>query len=305
MDEKQQKYSSRKFGVGRTNAFDVFNIIFFIILSFIMVYPFWSVIMASVVYPHEFLTRAIILWPRNPHLNWYRHIFITDRFVRSFYITTLVTIISVIWTLSITSTCAYALTKKTLPGYRIFTWMITVTMFFGGGLIPYFILIRNLGLMNTIWPLAIGAMGAFNFLILRAFITQIPEGLEESATIDGANEVAIYFRIIIPMSMPVLAVITLWSAVGSWNSFFADMLYLPLRPDLQRLQVILRQMIVENMDNAAADVAYRQRFGADVVIWTQGIRMAAVVVVTAPILIVYPFLQKHFVKGIYLGSMKG
>jgi len=296
--------SSRSFGVGRTNAFDIFNIIFFIIMGFIMVYPLWSVLMTSFITPAEAAGRFFIPWPRNPTLHWYQFIFTTNRFPRSFVVTTFVTIAATLYTLIITSTCAYALSKKTVPGYRIFIALITITMFFGGGLIPYFMLIRSLGLVNTVWPLILGSMGFFNFVMIRAFISQIPEGLEESAVIDGANELVIFFRLIIPLSLPILAVVTLWTMVGNWNAWFNAMLFLPARPQLHTLQLILRQLIVEDGNIEGAEIVFRQRFEG-VHIWMQGVQMAAVIVATAPILIVYPFLQKYFVKGIYLGSMKG
>ena len=296
--------SSRRFGVGKTNAFDIFNIIFFLILGFIMVYPIWSVLMTSLITPSEAAGRFFIPWPRNPTLNWYRFIFITDRFPRSFLITTAVTIASTIYTLIITSTFSYALTKKSVPGYKFFIAMITATMFFTGGIIPYFMMMRDLNLVNTLWPLIIGSIGFFNFVMIRAFLSQIPDGLEESAVIDGANEITIFFRIIIPLALPILAVVTLWTAVGTWNAWFGSMLYLPRRPDLHVLQHVLRQLIVDNATIEGADIEFRRQFEG-VHIWMQGVQMAAVIVATAPILVVYPFLQKYFVKGIYLGSMKG
>ena len=305
MSNNNTRNSARRFGVGKTNAFDVFNIIFFILLAFIMLYPFWSVLMSSLVTAYEHRTRAFIFWPRNPTLDSYRFIFITDRFTRSFFVTVFVTIMSTFYTLAITTTCAYALTKKSVPGYRIFIAMLTITMFFGGGLIPYFMLIRDLGLNNTLAPLIVGSMSFFNFVIIRAFITQIPDGLEESAVIDGANEVTIFFRLILPLSVPVIAVIALWTAVGAWNAFFNAMLFLTGRPDLHTLQLVLRQLVVQREGIDGAEMAYRMRFGHDAAMFSHGIQMAAVVVVTTPILLVYPFLQKYFVKGIYLGAMKG
>jgi len=271
-----------------------------------MVYPFWSVLMTSFIYPHEYMNRIIILWPRNWAMISYQYIFATDRFTRSFAVTLFVTVVGTLYQLILTSTCAYALTKKTLPGYKFFVGMITLTMFFGGGVIPYYMLIRSLGLMNTVWVLILGTFGVFNFIIMRAFMDQIPKELEESATIDGANELRIFFTLILPLSKAVLAVITLWVAVGFWNAYFNAMIFLPTRVDLHPLQLILRRMIVEVGGAAGgADLRYRQLFGEDAIIFEDGIKMAAVIVATAPILVVYPFLQKYFVKGIYLGSLKG
>ena len=305
MNDKQDKYTRTSFGVRKITTFDVVNCTLFILLCFVMLYPFWNVLMVSLVGPSEAMNRIFIPWPRDMTFISYQYIFTTDKFPRAFLVTAFITVAGTLYGLVLASTCAYALTKKTVPGYKFFSWMITFTMFFGGGLIPYYMLIRALGLMNTVWVLFLGGMGVFTFLLMRSFINQIPEGLEESATIDGANELKIFYRIIIPLSLPVLAVLTLFSAVCLWNSWFAAMLYLPTRPDLNTLQLLLRRLIVEASKIGDADMQYRARFGHDAVIFEDGIKMAAVIVATAPILIVYPFLQKYFVKGVMVGSLKG
>ena len=301
----------RRFKIGRFNAFDVFNITLFLVLCFVMLYPFWSVLMLSLITSTENAQRTFILWPRNIVLSSWRFVFSTDRFPRSFVITTIVTIASTLYHLFITTTCAYALTKKTVPGYKIIMALLVATMFFSGGLIPWYMLIRSLGMMNTLWPLIVGSMGFINFAIVRAFIRQIPEGLEESAYIDGASELRIFISIILPLSKAVIAVISLWVAVGAWNAFFGAMLFLPTRPDLHTLQLVLRRMLVGEQGagagdlGAAAEIAYRQQFGHDAMIFPAGIQSAAIVLVTTPMLMLFPFLQKYFVKGIHLGSMKG
>ena len=266
--------------------------------------------MVSLITPFENARRAFIIWPEDITLMSYQFVFATDRFPRSFVVTSIVTIGSTLYHLFITTTCAYALSKNTVPGYRIIMALLVATMFFSGGLIPWYMLIRGLGMMNTLWPLIVGSMGFINFAIVRAFIRQMPEGLEESMFIDGASELRIFISLVVPLSKPVLAVIALWVAVGAWNAFFGAMLFLPTRPDLHTLQLILRQMIVGEEGGggalgAAAEIMYRQRFGHDAVIFPEGIRSAAIVIVTTPMLLVFPFLQKYFTKGIYLGSMKG
>ena len=297
--------------IKRFNAFDIFNIFLFTFLCITMIYPFWSILMTSVITPFENAQRAFILWPEDITFMSWQFVFATDRFPRSFVITVFVTIMSTIWTLFITTTCAYALTKNSVPGYKIVMFLLVATMFFGGGLIPWYMLIRALGMMNTLWPLIVGSMGYFSFAIVRAFIRQIPEGLEESMYMDGATEVQIFIYLILPMSKPVMAVIALWTAVGSWNAWFGAMLFLPVRPDLHTLQLILRNMLIGEQGvgtgalGAAAEIAYRQMFGHDAVIFPEGIRSAAIVIVTFPLLMFFPFLAKYFTKGIYLGSMKG
>jgi len=287
------------------NLFDYFNIVFFIVLCFIMLYPFWNVLMTSLVSQGEYLKRTFILWPQNMQFDSYRYIFASDRLPRSFVVTIFVTVAGTLYSTLMTLAVSYALTKKPLPGYKLFIALIMIPMFFGGGLIPYYLLIQNLGLMNSIWVTIIpGGIGVWNFLVFKSFIGQIPDGLEEAAVIDGANEIYIFFRIIIPLSLPSIAAICLFTAVGRWNDYMTSMLYLARRPDLHTLQLILRKLIVENQRMGDMETEYRKMFG-DVVVFEDGIKMAAVVVVTAPILFVYPFLQKYFVKGVYLGSVKG
>ena len=297
------------FKLKKPNAFDVFNVILFSILCVLMLYPLWSVFMTSMITPAENAQRAFILWPHEIVWSSYTFVFATDRFPRSFAVTTFVTLASTLFQLVITTTCAYALTKETVPGYKIIMALLVATMFFSGGLIPWFLMIRAMGMNNTLWPLIIGSMGFINFAIVRAFIKQIPEGLEESALIDGASELRIFFAIILPLSKPVIAVIALWVAVGAWNSFFGALLFLTARPDLHTLQLLLRQMIVDQTAGTGlgpgAEMVYRIRFGHDAVIFPEGIRSAAIIVVTVPLLLIFPFLQKYFVRGIYLGSMKG
>jgi putative aldouronate transport system permease protein len=207
MEEKQTRHVRTTLGVHKLNAFDIFNYILFTLLCFIMLYPFWNVLMISLVGPTEAMNRIIIWWPHDITLMSYQYIFTTDRFLRAIYVTTFITVAGTLYGLFLTTTCAYALAKKTVPGYKFFIALITATMFFGGGLIPYYMLIRAMGLMNTIWVLFLGSLGVFNFIIMRAFINQIPDGLEESATIDGANRLQKAWYITLPSIMFTISIL--------------------------------------------------------------------------------------------------
>ena len=306
MDEKQQRFDKAFTGVSKNNAFDYFNVIFFIVMCFVMLFPFWMVLMTSLVGPLEASSRIFIWWPRDITFNWYKYVYTTERIPRAFFITGMSTILGTVWAMFLNMTMSYSLTKDSMPGQKFFVGMLLFTMFFGGGIIPYYLLLRSMGMTNTFTVLWFPAtVGVWNFMLIRAFIKQIPDGLEDSAKIDGANELWIFIRVIIPLSLPVIAALSLFTAVGIWNSYYSAMVFNATRADLQTLQLVLRKMIVEKTNLQEADNEFKRRFGSQVLIFEDGIRMATVVVATVPILVVYPFLQKYFVKGIYLGSIKG
>jgi putative aldouronate transport system permease protein len=200
-----------------------------------------------------------------------------------------------------TITTAYPLSKKHFPNRSFWTAIIVFTMFFGGGLIPSYLLVRSLGMYNTIWAMVLpGLISTYNMIIMRNFFMNIPAELEESAKIDGANEFSILFRIIVPVSGPIIATVALWTMVGHWNAWFDCMIYISTTAN-QVLQLILRRIVLEGTTqlmelNNSLDVG---------VINTDAVKSATIMVATIPILLVYPFLQKYFVKGIMIGSLKG
>jgi putative aldouronate transport system permease protein len=197
---------------------------------------------------------------------------------------------------------AYPLSKQQLPHRTFWTGIIVFTMFFSGGLIPSYILIKNIGLMNSVWALVLpGAVSVFLLLIVRNFIIALPESLEESAKIDGANDIYILWKIVIPLSMPVLATVALYSAIGHWNAWFDSMLYIQ-NEKKQVLQLILRKIIIDGTaDPSVTGLTEMMTQPTNI----QAIKMATLVVSIVPIICIYPFLQKYFVKGTMLGSVKG
>jgi len=211
------------------------------------------------------------------------------------------TLLGTLITLIMTFLGAYPLSKRSLPNRKLWTGVIVLTMFFSGGLIPSYLLIKGLGIMNTMWSLVLpGAVSAFMLLIVRNFIIGLPESLEESAKIDGANDIVILFRIVLPLSLPIIATVGLYSGVGHWNAWFDSMIYIQDEKK-QVLQMILRKILLEGQDVSVEAGAGSTAQAVN----SETVKMAALVVSVLPILLVYPFLQKYFVKGTLMGSVKG
>lgn len=201
--------------------------------------------------------------------------------------------------LLLTTFAAYALSRDTLPGKKILLGLIIFTMYFNGGIIPTFLVVKQLGMYDSLTSLYIPqAMSVFNFIVMRTFFKQLPESLEEAARIDGASDIAVFFKIVIPLSVPIIATIALFYAVQYWNNYFDALLYIQ-DPDKYTLQLRLRSLLfADELNSGAASEA-------DVQVMSQSLKMACVAVSTIPILVVYPWLQKYFVKGVMLGAVKG
>ena len=230
----------------------------------------------------------------------FQHPDIVRGFFNAIYITVLGTVIQVI----ITIMAAYPLSRKTLYGKGVITLFFTFTMFFGGGLIPTFILINNLGLYNTYWALILpGAVGVYNVIVARTFFqTTIPEDLFEAGQLDGCSDFRFLMSVVLPLSKPIIAVLVMFYAVGHWNSYFGPMIYLADK-QLYPLQIVLRNILVQNQFDSQMmmDVAsMEQQKGL-----AELIKYAVIVISSLPMLILYPFIQKHFVKGVMIGAIKG
>jgi putative aldouronate transport system permease protein len=290
----------------RTTPFDIFLVFFFILMSVIMIFPFWSVLMTSLVTSAEATRRTFILWPEKITLFSYRYIFASDALVRSLLVTIGATICGTVWCMFITTTLAYAVSKKYLVARGLWLALITSTMFLDGGLIPYYLLItKTLHMQNTFWVLWVpGGFTVMNFVMMKSFFNQIPESLEESARLDGANDLKIFARIVLPVSLPAVAPFSLFYAVGKWNDYMSSMLFTTTKPHLHMLQYVLRKIVVEANSVRDFDLVMKQLYG-NVNIFEDGVKYATIIVATVPILVVYPFIQKYFSKGIYVGSIKG
>jgi putative aldouronate transport system permease protein len=285
--------------------FDRLNYVVLALVTVMMLIPFVNVLASSLSNGVELNRGGIVLWPRGWSLAAYNYIFVQGDLVRALGVTCFITIVGTALNLAVTFTFAYALSKKKLPFRNGMLMMVFFTMLFSGGMIPTFILIKNLHLLDSIWSLIIpGAASAFNVIIVKSFLQTIPEALEESATIDGCTEYGTFFRIVLPVSMPIIATMILFYAVGHWNEFFAAILYIN-NPAKWPLQVFLRQVLLVLSSSELNTSMIDQAVSSELLTMGEPIKMAMVIVATAPIVIVYPFLQKYFVKGVMIGSIKG
>lgn len=281
--------------------FNTVNYSLLTLVSLITIIPFVYIVSMSFASPEEVAKGGLLLFPSKFTLGAYKYIFSTDTMVRSILISIYITVLGTLINLLLTSFTAYPLAKATLRGRRAILLMVLITMLFSGGLIPTYFVVKAFGMINTYWSLMIPtAISAFNLIVLKNFFQQIPDSLVDSAKIDGCNDLGILFRIVLPLSMPAMATFGLFYAVGHWNTFFNAVMYMN---DAEKfpVQVILRQIVLLSQDQIGNTTS--QQDPTDFL--PQTIRMASIVVATVPIVLVYPFLQKHFAKGVLLGSVKG
>lgn len=283
-------------------VFDVSNYIILSLFAIAAVLPFIYVISGSFATDAELTQRTVFLIPRTFSLAAYEFIFSTNTIIKAIGISVFVTGVGTLVNLLFTVTMAYPLARRNLMGRNTVLNLVIFSMLFGGGMIPTYLVIRELGLLDTYGALILpGAISAFNLIIVKNFFQELPPGLEEAAKIDGCNELGLLWKIVLPLSMPVLATFTLFYAVGHWNDFFSSLLYIN-SPEKWPLQVLLRQIVLLSQSAAGDLNAMDPNFVQPP---DQSIKMAVIVVGTIPILMIYPFLQKHFAKGVLIGSIKG
>ncbi|RRJ64845.1 carbohydrate ABC transporter permease [Paenibacillus oralis] len=289
-----------KRSLGET-VFSWFNICFMVLLCFLTLYPFIYILFASLSDPAEMARfRGMLFYPLGFSFDAYKAVLenpmVTTGYRNTLFYVTTGTVIN----LMMTTLGAYALSRRNVYFKNHIMLMIVITMVFSGGLIPSYLLINHLGMLNTPWALLLpGAINSFNLIIMRTAFQGIPASLEESARIDGANDWVVMTRIIIPLSMPVIAVMILWYAVGHWNSYFNALIYLRDR-ELFPLQLVLREILISNStDSMMTGAAAGDRLDIGITI-----KYATIIVSTLPILVLYPFLQKYFVHGVMIGALK-
>jgi putative aldouronate transport system permease protein len=280
--------------------FDVCNIVFMLVFMFVTLYPFWYVLVASLSEPAWIAqTRGMLWFPHGFNMISYEAVF-KNPIIRSGYLNTLfIVIIGTSLNIILTSFGAYALSRKTFMLKNPIMFMIVFTMFFNGGLIPSYIIVTSLGMKDSLWALIIpGAISAFNLIIMRTAFQAVPVSLEESARIDGAHDFTILFRVVLPLSLPVVAVMILFYGVAHWNSWFNALVYMRSREHYP-LQLILREILISNsMERMTAGNTGNKAQIA------MTIKYATIIVATGPILLLYPYLQKYFVKGVMIGAIK-
>jgi len=291
-----------------SRIFEVVNALFFLLCALMIIFPFFNIIAISLTSNAEFMREPFIIWPKEATLEAYKYLFSTPLIPRAYGITLIITISGTIIATLVTSMLAYGLARNDIPGHKYFMIYILITMFFSGGLIPtYYNITKTLNLTNNLLALILPhCVSVFNFIIIRSFFRQLPASLEESARIDGANDFIILFRIIYPLSIPTLATIAMFVAVGHWNSWFNAMLYMRTEK-LYPLQLIIRNYVVQEAKPADMQnmEGLRDAAGHRIYLNETGLKMACAVASTLPMLVIYPFIQKYFEKGVTIGAVKG
>ena len=289
-------------------VFDILVYVLLIVAGLIVLYPLYFMVIASFSDPVYTNSGQVILWPKGVSLDGYRQVFKDSRLLMGYRNSILYSTGYMVLSVALTMLAAYPLANKKLVGRRVFNVLFVIPMYFSGGLVPTYIVVRNIGLINNpVVVCILGALSMFNIIIARTYLeTNIPAGLEESAQIDGANQAQTFFKIILPLSKPILAVLALYAFVGQWNSYFNALMYLN-NGQYYPLQLVLRTILLtaQSMQTSQAisieninEMAQQQKL-ADM------IKYGVIVVSTAPLLIVFPFFQKYFAQGIMVGSIKG
>lgn len=288
----------------RINLFDIFVYLFCIVFAFFCFYPMWYVFIVSITRYEDFIKQTFIfLPPLKPVFTYYQVVLAGEQFRNAFFISIAKTSIATVTTIIILSAMSYGISKNKLKGMKILNFYIIFTMFFGGGLIPTYLNLDSLGLIDTFWVMIVPALTPVGyFIIMRNFFAySVSKELEESALIDGANELRIFFNIILPLSKPMIAAISLFTAVNHWNDWTSYLFYVK-DPRFQPFVYILRRMLFDI--SAAGKGSQDLLIDSDVWVPPLSLRMTVVICAMVPIMVVYPFMQKHFTKGILIGAVK-
>lgn len=291
------------FGLSRGERFlGGVNFCILMLIAVLMLFPFLNTIAKSFSSNNAITTGKVILAPVDFQLGTYRYVMNQSQFWSSLKVSLTITVLGTIGALFFTCLTAYPLSKTWLVGRKKFILFFVFTMLFSGGMVPHYLLMRSLGLINTIWVLFVpGMISVYNVILLKNFFEDIPEAVEESAQLDGAGNIRTLVSIVLPMSLPALATIGLFYAVGFWDNYMTGLLYIT-KPDFRPLQTYLYQIVTEalNVDQSLTMDALE-----NISLNTEAIRAATIVLACVPIMLVYPFLQKYFVKGMRVGSVKG
>ncbi|GIP37780.1 ABC transporter permease [Paenibacillus sp. J31TS4] len=283
--------------------FTVCVYILFTLLGIATLFPFLNIIAKSLSSEAAVISGMVTLYPIDFQIGTYQWVLGNKQFLNSFKITVFITVVGTFCSLLMTVLSAYPLSKTYLSGRKSFLLIFIFTMLFNGGLIPTYLLMQKLGLVNTVWSLFVpGMISVFNMLIVKNYFEGLPDSLEESAKLDGASNVRILFSIMLPLSMPVMATIGLFYAVTLWNSYFNALVYVT-DPALKPLQLYLKELIASTSE--VMKLAGEIDINNDLNKAPEAVQAASIITATVPILCVYPFLQKHFVKGVLVGSVKG
>ncbi|GAA3134647.1 carbohydrate ABC transporter permease [Planomonospora alba] len=280
-----------------SRVFDALNVVLLTGLALVTILPLLYVLAGSFATEAEIASRPFFLWPEKFVTDTYAYIFGTDTFVRALLTTVGVTAVGTVIQVALTLTMAYPLAKRYLPGRALVLNLVLFTLVFSGGMVPTYLVVRDLGLLDSYWALILPlAINPFYLIIVKSFFQDLPEALEEAARIDGCSELGVFLKIVLPLSKPVIATFSLFYAVGIWNDYVSPLLYID-DSSKWTLQVLVRQLTSADAENALAQLD-------SVFFPAEGLKFAVVVIATLPILFFYPFLQKHFAKGVLIGSVK-
>ena len=287
------------------NFYDVFVLVFCITIGLICFYPLWYVLIASVTPYETFVEGGLMLFPKGGiDLQYYKTIFSNSSFSSSMWISVSKTVIGTLLSVLVTSTMAYAVSKTHVKGMKLLNVLVVFNLFFSGGLIPQYVLYMNLGLIRNYWVMVLpGVLNITYFIIMRNYFSySVPAELEEAARIDGCNDVRVFFRIIIPLSKPMLAAVSLFIAVIQWNDYYQYMVFIANKPQLQPFAWVLRRILTDQtMMSQVRNGA--MSLGAQLPP-PMALRMATIICAMLPIMVVYPFLQKYFAQGMLIGAVK-
>lgn len=286
--------------------FKIFNLVIVALLCLSIILPFLNILALSLNEGTDAQRGGITFFPREFSFENYMEVFKQSTVINAFGISLFRTLVGTIISVFLTAMAAYALKTKTLPGRKFITFFIFFTMLFSGGIVPYYLVLTELHLTNTIWVYIIPSLySVWNILIMRTFFLQIPDSIEEAARIDGCSEFQIFLKIILPMSKPVIATIGLFNAVAHWNDWFSGSFYVR-NPELKPLATILQEMLTRQQ--ALADALMKNSGAYELIekitVTGDSLKMATIILVVAPIIMIYPFIQKYFVKGVNIGSVK-
>ncbi|WP_412934464.1 carbohydrate ABC transporter permease [Lederbergia ruris] len=283
--------------------FTLINSTILLVIAFLMIYPLIYVLSASLSAPVHIASGNIWLLPKDFTLDSYKTVFENKNILIGYRNTIMYTILGTAINLVASVMIAYPLSRKDFYGRGIITVIILFTMFFSGGMIPTYLLIQDLGMLDTIWAMIIpGAVSVYNVIIMRTFFQGIPDELREAAVMDGCSNLKFLGKIVLPLSMPILAVMGLFYGVGHWNAYFDALIYLSDSHKFP-LQLFLRQMLIQEDLSGMANMGGEAL--SDSILKVEGLKYAVVVIASLPMLILYPFLQKYFIKGVMIGSLKG
>ena len=289
----------------RVKLADVWIYTFMLVVALVMLFPFVYVVAVSFTDRDVYVPGKFILIPEQWSLDAYRYILSSNSFFHSFRSTAFITVAGTVLGLIFSASFAYGVTKQELPGRKLLILVVLITMLFGAGMIPNYLLIKELGLIDSLWALVLPVLtNAWTIFVMKTFFQSLPDSLEDAAQIDGCNDLTTWWRIILPLSLPMLAAFSLFFAVAQWNTYFAGVIYIQ-DTDKWPLQVLLNQLIIQNQTQVVADLSSMVIDPNSARVPQETIKMAALVLVMLPILAIYPFLQKYFAKGVLLGSVKG